>query len=399
MKTAAGTSKNGAGIRPEAADLTVRSCYFHDNENGILAGAVSGSDILVENSEFNHNGYGDGQSHNMYIGAVDTFTLRYSWSHNAYVGHEVKTRALKNYILYNRLGNEGGSGSYECSACQGGTTYIIGNQIEQSATTGNSTIIDYASEGEVNPDSHLYVVNNTVVNNRSTCIFVNNHATTDALLQNNIFQGSGTVLSGPGTQTTNWVTSNAYLANPSIYDYHLTASSTGAINQGTTPGTGIDDFDMDPTNQYVHACDTESRPVVGTIDIGAYEYGTAGNQAPNVEAGSNQTITLPTDTVDLDGTVTDDGLPDPPASVTTTWSKVSGPGTVTFGSIYAVDTTATFSAAGTYVLQLSADDGDLQASDTVTVTVNAAPVDDEALSETSVTGTVTGSVSQHAVQR
>ena len=62
---------------------------------------------------------------------------------------------------------------------------------------------------------------------------------------------------------------------------------------------------------------------------------------PTVEAGNNQTITWPTNTVNLDGTVTDDGLPDPPAAVTTTWTKQSGPGTVTFGIASAVDTTAT----------------------------------------------------------
>ena len=94
------------------------------------------------------------------------------------------------------------------------------------------------------------------------------------------------------------------------------------------------------------------------------------NQAPTVDAGSNQTITLPTDTVSLDGTVGDDGLPNPPAAVTTTWTKQSGPGTVTFGNAGAVDTTATFGTDGVYVLKLEADDSELTASDTVTITVN-----------------------------
>ncbi len=47
-----------------------------------------------------------------------------------------------------------------------------------------------------------------------------------------------------------------------------------------------------------------------------------------------------------------------PGSLTTTWTKVSGPGTVTFGSASAVDTTAEFSAAGSYVMQLEADDSE-----------------------------------------
>ena len=94
------------------------------------------------------------------------------------------------------------------------------------------------------------------------------------------------------------------------------------------------------------------------------------NGAPTVNAGNDQTITLPA-AANLDGTASDDGLPNPPGAVTVTWSKVSGPGTVTFGNANAVDTTATFSASGTYVLQLLANDGVLQTTDTVTVTVNS----------------------------
>ncbi len=85
------------------------------------------------------------------------------------------------------------------------------------------------------------------------------------------------------------------------------------------------------------------------------------NAAPSVSAGPDLTVTLPA-SANLDGTVTDDGLPNPPGATTATWSKVSGPGTVTFGNPAAVDTTATFSIDGTYVLQLSATDSVLSAS-------------------------------------
>lgn len=71
----------------------------------------------------------------------------------------------------------------------------------------------------------------------------------------------------------------------------------------------------------------------------------------------------------LAGTVTDDGLPAP--SLTHQWSKVSGPGTVTFANAATASTTATFSVAGTYVLTLAASDGALSSSDSVTVTVTS----------------------------
>ena len=97
------------------------------------------------------------------------------------------------------------------------------------------------------------------------------------------------------------------------------------------------------------------------------------NQPPVVNAGSNQTITLPA-AANLNGTVTDDGLPNPPGTVTVTWSKDSGPGTVIFANPAAKVTTATFSVAGPYVLRLTASDGALSASATVTITVNPPPV-------------------------
>jgi CubicO group peptidase (beta-lactamase class C family) len=92
------------------------------------------------------------------------------------------------------------------------------------------------------------------------------------------------------------------------------------------------------------------------------------NDAPVVSAGPDLTVAL-SGSAPLDGTVTDDGVPSP---VTTTWAKVSGPGTVTFGNAAAVDTTAQFSAAGTYVLRLTGNDGALSASDDVTIAVTTA---------------------------
>ena len=74
------------------------------------------------------------------------------------------------------------------------------------------------------------------------------------------------------------------------------------------------------------------------------------NRSPTVDAGEVQTIRLPNHTVALSGYVTDDGWPN--GSLTTNWSKVSGPGAIVFADSRAVSTSATFSAAGVYVLRL-----------------------------------------------
>jgi hypothetical protein len=101
-----------------------------------------------------------------------------------------------------------------------------------------------------------------------------------------------------------------------------------------------------------------------------YTQGPAVNHPAVVNAGPDQTITFPQG-VTLTGTVSDDGLPS--GTLTLAWSQVSGAGTVTFANPTAAATTATFASEGTYVLRLTATDGALQASDDMTVLVNAAP--------------------------
>ncbi len=267
--------QNGAGIRQEGAGLTVRGCYFHDNEMGILTGVNPDSDILVERSEFQHQTIKGGGSipHNIYIGGVRSFTLRYSYSHHAETGHTVKSRALTNYILYNRIMDEAtGQSSYAIDLPNGGTSYVIGNLIQQGPLSPNSIIVAYGAEGLSNPGHDLYFVNNTVVNDKGsgTFLYVDPSAPS-AMVINNLFVGPGTIVTGPATEIANLhPADDGGLANRTAYDYRLTALSP-AIDAGDDPGL-VNGFDLTPTSQYVHKAAGQARPVVGPLDVGAYEH-------------------------------------------------------------------------------------------------------------------------------
>jgi hypothetical protein len=124
---------------------------------------------------------------------------------------------------------------------------------------------------------------------------------------------------------------------------------------------------------------------------------TAANEQPVAHAGTAQTILL-SQTAQLNGSASDDGLPS--GTLTTLWSKVSGPGDVTFLNPTFTISGAQFSATGTYVLRLTASDGALTGSEDVTITVidNVAPPTVEITSpddgsELTVPTQVTGSVS------
>jgi parallel beta helix pectate lyase-like protein/K319-like protein len=97
------------------------------------------------------------------------------------------------------------------------------------------------------------------------------------------------------------------------------------------------------------------------------------NQPPTVTIGADQTIAI-ADRAFLYGVVSDDNLPNPGAILSVTWSKISGPGTVSFGHPTDFLTWATFSATGSYVLRLTVSDGQLTSSDDLSVVVNAAPL-------------------------
>lgn len=91
-----------------------------------------------------------------------------------------------------------------------------------------------------------------------------------------------------------------------------------------------------------------------------------GNVAPVVAASGSEFAPVGS-TVPITADVTDDDLPEG-GTPAVTWSKVSGSGSVTFADASAAETTVAFDAAGTYVLRATASDGQLSATDDVTIT-------------------------------
>ncbi len=274
---------NGAGIRQEGPNLTVRDCYFHDNEDGILTGESASSDILVENSIFEHNGAGDGFSHNMYIGHVRSFTLRGSHTHDARVGHLIKSRANLSIIEGNRITEEAGSdASMEAEFPNGGTVIIVGNLIHQGPNSQNSGMISFGAEGSTNPNEGLFVAYNTVVNSLGRGTIVNNRGTTPAVVVDNIFFGGGTPLSGPGTPASNLASAMPGFIDAANLDVHLVAGSA-AIGAAVDPGMG-GGRSLIPTIEYVHPA--RSTPRSSGLDQGAFEHTTVvGDAGVSPDAG------------------------------------------------------------------------------------------------------------------
>src|SRR5262249_52563797 len=187
------SDRNAAGIRYQGGQLTVTNSYFHDNQDGLLGGGDHpDGNIVIDHTEFAHNGAGDGQSHNLYIAQSHSLPVTNSYLHDAVVGHELKSRAQITTVLNNRIADNDGSASYDIDLGHGGVATIQGNYIEQGPYTQNPSIINYGGSGFTPwPDSQLIIENNTIVNDFSDRppIGVNNRFSNVAQIDNNHFYG------------------------------------------------------------------------------------------------------------------------------------------------------------------------------------------------------------------
>jgi hypothetical protein len=163
--------ENGAGIRYQGGNLTLNACFFHHNQEGILADASTGT-ITITKSEFAHNGDTKGPevgyTHNIYIGAVALLDIEDSYVHDANYGHEIKSRALVTLVNNSRVvDGPTGTASYSIDLPNGGAVTISNDQIEQGPDSQNPAIISYGEDGNIAAVSSL-LVENTLIENDLT---------------------------------------------------------------------------------------------------------------------------------------------------------------------------------------------------------------------------------------
>ncbi len=301
---------NGAGIRFQANNLTVANCKFMNCQNGILEGngSVSTSNVSIENSEFQNNGYQlqndptySGYEHNIYISAsADTLLVRNNYFHDPRgQANSIKTRAQRSFILYNLIDEGAGYGSWELNIAQGGLNIIIGNVIIQGPSGANHGIIGY--DATTNALEDFYFVNNTVINKYNGNIKYFNNVPASGIntykIYNNIFAsvtGASNTMFSSNTPTvldsSNNLVALNYLSlsftNPTIDDYTLTLNSTAAINNGTNAGATNTNYPLTPAFMY-QSFDSLLllRAIASTaIDIGAYEYDIVTSTVPNAQS-------------------------------------------------------------------------------------------------------------------
>ncbi len=226
---------NGAGVRYQGGHLVMNNCYVHHNQDGILANPVAGGTITIRNSEFAHNGAGDGYTHNIYVGRIASLTIENSYIHDALVGHQVKSRAEATTITGSRIYDGAtGTGSYSIDLPDGGKAVLRDNVIQQGPASQNPAIVHFGGESAGYPGSSLEIANTTVVNGLASgsARLLLNHSTFTASIHDVETFGltSGQIVSGPAT-----VTAITQLGTAPVLDTSAPwAATPGLVLTGTT---------------------------------------------------------------------------------------------------------------------------------------------------------------------
>ncbi|GAB5451071.1 MAG: right-handed parallel beta-helix repeat-containing protein [Halioglobus sp.] len=200
-------STNGAGIRHNGGDMRLHNTFFHHNEFSVMTGPSDTGKINISSSRFWFQRRGARWSHGIYIGNVKRFSITGSHIMGTDLGHQIKSRARENHILYNRIEDLAyGNASRLVDLPNCGLSIVMGNEMQQGRLTDNTDIIGYGAEGCDDRDEslqRLFVWHNTLINEAVAATLVRNHSSTAAFVANNLVYGRASFLAGGGRQENN----------------------------------------------------------------------------------------------------------------------------------------------------------------------------------------------------
>lgn len=317
------------GIYHHADDITIRDTVVHDcPAHGILGADTDSGSLTLEYVEIYHCGNGTGQ-HPLYMATDEfahpgsVFRMQYCYLHDQNGGNNIKSRAERNEIYYNWVSG-GFYGEIELigpdphgnkkvnTDTAREDSDVVGNVFQHIATQG-TRMARVGSDGTGETNGRYRFVNNTfILRQGQTSPAVETFEGIESLeMHNNVFfRVGGAPIDKMVLETrTRWVAgrvstgSNNWIPTGSAL---VPTAWTGTIT-GTDPGfTNISTYDVRPiaSSPLVNAGDNapasppghpfisplfppaflpplhtalavgtaSSRPVYGSIDIGAYEW-------------------------------------------------------------------------------------------------------------------------------
>nr|WP_240959932.1 right-handed parallel beta-helix repeat-containing protein [Novosphingobium olei] len=156
---------NGAGIRLEHGNLTVRQAWFRDSEEGILSAEDPTGTVLIEKSTFSRLGRCDrglSCAHSVYFANYGNVVIRRSRFEEGRGGHYVKSHAARIEVVDSSFDDSRGkTTNYMIDLSVGATGLITGNWFVQGKDKENySAFIANGAEGHNHSAAGLTIKDN-----------------------------------------------------------------------------------------------------------------------------------------------------------------------------------------------------------------------------------------------
>jgi hypothetical protein len=332
------TGGSNRGIFHQADDLTLRDVLVRNCPAQGVLGADGGSgSCLMEYCEVRNCGSGT-QNHQIYMATDEVnhpgsiFRMQYCYVHDGSGGNNVKSRAERNEIYYNWI--EGGYyHELELIGCDGGDTGnvhlkredsdVLGNVLRKKGTAAgndsNFSVTRIGGDGTGWTYGRYRFVNNTIIAG-SSAVFRCFDTLESVEMHNNVFYRLNGAVNMMRTAEAAWTTGSPIIAGSNNWvlqgAQNVPSQWTGTIT-GTNPGftdPANADFRPSGTGSPLYNAGNQSpagpagypfpqplfppvstpplhepvtsaatRPISGTIDIGAFEYypGSVSDGFPN----------------------------------------------------------------------------------------------------------------------
>lgn len=182
---------NGACVRLEAKDLTLRKVFFRDSQSGLLSWNRDSGVVLIEDSRFERLG----RAHGVYIGRGATHLIirNSSFLSSTDEGHEIKSRAAKNTIEDSVIASLDGIDSRLIDFPEGGENVIRRNVLEEGPSSVNQDLIGIGLEGRkyLHPRSSTLIEGNIIIMERrgSNVLLQERHVPPARIERNKIIGG------------------------------------------------------------------------------------------------------------------------------------------------------------------------------------------------------------------
>ncbi len=181
---------NGACIRFEGQNITIRDLYAHDSQSGVMTGWTKGT-VNIEFSRFERLGNRNGYSHAMYI-IADELNVRYSSILSTKKqGSGIKSRSRKVSVENSIIASQASVDSRLIDMAEYGELIVKDSILQQGPNSSNSQLIAYGLENKAKrfKTNRIELRNNLIFYDRNINVLVSKRLDDEFLSRGNVFVG------------------------------------------------------------------------------------------------------------------------------------------------------------------------------------------------------------------